>query len=63
VFDADKMRRLWLAACLLNVRLALRSVNVPIAHGRNVVAGLQCSASITIYAVTLMIAILFCHFS
>ena len=38
VFDADKMRPLWLPACLLNVRLALHPANVPIAHGRNVAA-------------------------
>jgi len=36
------MRRLWLPACLLNVRLALRAVNAPTAYGRNVVAGGFC---------------------
>ncbi len=37
-----------MAAYLLNVRLALHSVNVPIAHGKNVAAGFQCNARVIV---------------
>jgi hypothetical protein len=41
---------LTVAACLLNVRLALHSANVPIAGGENVVAGGFCRMIINKWA-------------
>jgi hypothetical protein len=63
VFDADKMRRLWLAACLLNVRLALHPANVLIAHGRNVAASavVQRSLVVIIISAAIQSRLLFCR--
>ena len=48
------------AACLLNVRLALRLRNVPTVHGENVVVGklLQCIASVSISTLSCLLGYL-----